>query len=58
MDSWQGARTEQHIITIQTKEAGPSEAIAHYRRKCDEEQRVHTEIEALTNLQYNVSVTE
>ncbi|CAB3246315.1 unnamed protein product [Arctia plantaginis] len=53
IDTWQEARCEQHTFGIQNKEAGSSGAIAHYRRKCDEEQRVHSEVEMLANIQLN-----
>lgn len=54
MDNWQRARTEQHIQTIYDEEYGPSTVIEYYKQRTDHEQRVHTEVEVLTNICINV----
>ncbi|KAI8425331.1 hypothetical protein MSG28_007103 [Choristoneura fumiferana] len=53
VDNWQRARTEQHIQTIYDEEYGPSTIIEYYKQRTDHEQRVHTEVEVLTNICIN-----
>ncbi|XP_075982867.1 dynein regulatory complex protein 9-like isoform X2 [Anticarsia gemmatalis] len=58
VDHWQQARTEQHVLNIYNKESGPSDGITSYRRKAEEEQRVHAEVELITNILINETLTK
>ncbi|XP_075983199.1 dynein regulatory complex protein 9-like [Anticarsia gemmatalis] len=50
IDNWQVARTEQNHQFILDKESGPSDEIKYFRQRFDHEQRVHSEVELLTNI--------
>lgn len=56
VEGWQRARIEQHTQTISHKEIGPTQMIEELKRKADQEQRVHAEIELLINIKINVSL--
>ncbi|XP_037294118.1 dynein regulatory complex protein 9-like [Manduca sexta] len=53
VDNWQQARSEQHAQKIAYVEMGPSDAIEYYKQTIDREQRVHTEVEMLINININ-----
>ncbi|XP_035449951.1 dynein regulatory complex protein 9 isoform X1 [Spodoptera frugiperda] len=56
--NWQCARTEQHTQRIEDTESGPSTAIAYFRNRSDQEQRVHAEIDLLVNIFINETLTQ
>ncbi|XP_072929516.1 dynein regulatory complex protein 9-like isoform X2 [Epargyreus clarus] len=58
VDNWQRARTEQHLQTIEDQEAKPSRVIEYYKRRTDYEQRVHSEVELLTNITINETLAK
>ncbi|CAH2094326.1 unnamed protein product [Euphydryas editha] len=58
IEGWQRARKEQHIQTITNKEIGPTQTIEDLKKKADQEQRVHVEIELLTNIKINELIIE
>ncbi|XP_050666083.1 dynein regulatory complex protein 9-like [Leptidea sinapis] len=53
VENWQRARTEQHLQTIYDKEIVPSRVIEYFKQRADYEQRVHAEVELLTNIRIN-----
>ncbi|XP_072929513.1 dynein regulatory complex protein 9-like isoform X2 [Epargyreus clarus] len=53
VENFQNARTEQHLQTIRDKETKPLQNIMHYKQKADQEQRIHMEVELLTNIAIN-----
>ncbi|XP_023953722.1 dynein regulatory complex protein 9-like [Bicyclus anynana] len=53
VDYWQNARTEQHLTQIQNVEATPTTIIEYYKQRAYYEQRVHSEVELLTNITIN-----
>ncbi|XP_045453198.1 dynein regulatory complex protein 9-like [Melitaea cinxia] len=55
VEGWQRARIEQHTQTISHKEIGPTQMIEELKRKADQEQRVHAEIELLINIKINIT---
>ncbi|CAH2253046.1 jg13556 [Pararge aegeria aegeria] len=55
IEGWQRSRTEQHLQTLYNKEEVPTQAIEEFKRKVEQEQRVHSDIELLTTMNINVS---
>lgn len=51
---WQNARTEQHHQVIHDKQSVYTDSIQYYKQRSDHEQRVHAEVELLTNIIINV----
>ncbi|XP_050666078.1 dynein regulatory complex protein 9-like isoform X2 [Leptidea sinapis] len=53
VDGWQRARHEQLEFALKDKEYAPSQNIELHKRKSQQEQQVHTEVELLTNIIIN-----
>ncbi|XP_004921801.1 dynein regulatory complex protein 9 isoform X1 [Bombyx mori] len=53
VDNWQVARTEQHLEVINEAENSCIETIEQYKLKIEHEQRIHSEVELLTNITIN-----
>lgn len=55
IEHWQESRGEQNLTSIKKSEIQLSNSVKWYRRKYDDEQRIHYELELINNLQVNVS---
>lgn len=55
--NWENARTEQHDLTVKEKEAMFRGTANYYRKNADSEQRVHAEIEIVTNIIIAVNIS-
>ncbi|XP_039758085.1 dynein regulatory complex protein 9-like isoform X2 [Pararge aegeria] len=53
IEGWQRSRTEQHLQTLYNKDEVPTQAIEEFKRKVEQEQRVHSDIELLTTMNIN-----
>ncbi|XP_013200821.2 dynein regulatory complex protein 9 [Amyelois transitella] len=56
--NWQVARTEQHHHLINEKESSKETSIELFKQRFDQEQRVHAEIEMLTTIDTNDTLTK
>uniref|UniRef100_A0A2H1WNK2 Dynein regulatory complex protein 9 n=1 Tax=Spodoptera frugiperda TaxID=7108 RepID=A0A2H1WNK2_SPOFR len=53
IDNWQNARTEQHHQSIFDIENKPASSIEYYKKRSDQEVRIHTEVENLVTIAIN-----